>query len=582
MRPMTRHDTLSPERLSLIHGPPLSEEPGLGALTLPGFIGEVAARHAGREALVMHAADGTVTRWTYAELGRRAEAVARSLIAGGLDKGARVGVMMTNRPEWLAAVFGVGLAGGVAVGLSTFSTPSELGFLLKASAVSTLLFEPQVAKKDFRAMLEALAPAVARARPGELASPEFPFLRRLVVLDRPGSGAIEAWPDFLAAGRDVDLARVSARVEATSPADPGVLLFSSGTSGKPKGILNSHRAVAIQCWRWARLPGLDETTRTWSPNGFFWSGNFAIGMGGTLAAGGCLVLQPTFDPAEALRLLEAERVTYPYAWPHQWAQLEAAPGWAAADLSSFRHFDVEQNLRERQPTITTRWLESRWSYGSTETFTVSTAYPAQTPKAVGEGTSGPALPGMSVKVVDPLTGATAPRGQTGEIAVKGATLMLGYVGAPIDETLDAEGFFRTGDGGFIDEGGRLVFQGRLNDIVKTGGANVSPVEVDNLLATCPGVKVCKTVGVPHATLGEMVVSCVAPEPARTLTEVSVRDFLRAQLASYKVPRRVFFVRESELELTGSAKVKADGVRKLAAARLKAEEETQDERCEPAG
>jgi fatty-acyl-CoA synthase len=579
---MTRHDTLSPERLSLINGPPLSEEEGLGSLTLPGFFREITERHAEREALVLHEADGSVTRWTYAELWDRTEAVARSLVAAGLDKGARVGVMMTNRPEWLAAAFGVSLAGGVAVGLSTFSTPAELEFLLQVSAVSTVLFEPLVLKKDFRSMLEALEPAIATARPGALVSAKFPFLRRLVTLDGPGSGAVESWEDFLATGRDVPSERVTARSAAVSPADPGVLLFSSGTSGKPKGILNSQRGVAIQCWRWARFPGLDETTRTWSPNGFFWSGNFAIGLGGTLAAGGCIVLQPTFDPAEALRLLEIERVTYPYAWTHQWAQLQDAPTWATTDLSSFKQFDVEQNLRERHPTITTEWLESRWSYGATETFTISVGYPAQTPKAVGEGTSGPALPGMSLKVVDPLTGVTQPRGQIGEICVKGATLMLGYVGAPLDETLDSEGFFHSGDGGFIDEGGRLVFQGRLNDIVKTGGANVSPVEVDNALAVCPGVKVCKTVGVPHATLGEMVVSCVVTEIPGALTEVQVRDFLKAQLASYKVPRRIFFVSDSDLEMTGSAKVKADGVRKLIAARLKAEqEETQDERFEPA-
>src|SRR5205823_2338021 len=158
----------------------------------------------------------------------------------------------------------------------------------------------------------------------------------------------------------------------------------------------------------------------------------------------------------------------------------------------------------------------------------------------------------------------------GEIAVKGPTLMLGYIGAPLDETLDAEGFFRTGDGGFIDARDRLVWEGRLNDIIKTGGANVSPLEVDEVLAAYPGVKVARTVGVPHDSLGEMVVACVVPREGVELDEAAVRDFLKEKLASYKAPRRVLFVRDEDLTLTGSAKVKLGDLRALALKRLEAE------------
>jgi acyl-CoA synthetase (AMP-forming)/AMP-acid ligase II len=556
--------------LAILHGGPLAEEPGVGALTLPSYLQEVAQRYAEREALVWYAPDGSVVRWTYAELLDRAQAVARSLIACGVAKGERVGVLMTNRPEWLSAMFGVGLAGGVAAALSTFSTTAELEFLLQQSAVSVLLFEGQVLKKDFLAVLHELEPAIDAAAPGRLASTKFPFLRRLAVVGEGAAGAVESWAQFLAHGDAVSPALVQATAAAVTPADPGILLFSSGTSGRPKGVLSSNRGVSLQFWRARRIYALGDDVRTWTANGFFWSGNFALGLGSTLSSGGSIVLQRVFDPAEALDLMERERVTFAFAWPHQWAQLEAAPRWASADLSSLRYLDVEQNLREPQPSITSTWMEPRWSYGSTETFTISAAYPAGTPREVGEGSNGTALPGCTIKVVDPLTGETLRRGETGEIAVKGPNLMMGYVGVPLDETLDAEGFFRSGDGGFIDERDRLTFQGRLNDIIKTGGANVSPVEVDNVLATCPGVKICKTVGLPHDTLGEIVISCVAPEPSRTLTEADVREFLRAQLASYKVPRRVVFVAESDLDLTGSAKVKADVVRKLVAARLDAE------------
>jgi acyl-CoA synthetase (AMP-forming)/AMP-acid ligase II len=556
---------------SLIKGPPLGEQPGLGALTLPGYLREIAGRFAAREALAFRHPDGPIERWSYAGLWEQAVAVARALVACGVGKGGRVGVMMTNRPEWLAAFFGVGLAGGVAVTISTFSTPAELDALLKAGCVEVLLFEAHVLKKDFAEVLEGLAPEIAVARPGALACPEFPYLRRLAAIGESAAarGAVEPWDAFLARGEATSPELIAARAAATAPADPGVLFFSSGSTGKPKGILSSHRAVAAQLWRWRWYIGSDPDVRTLSANGFFWSGNFCQTFGPTLSAGGAVVLQPTFDPAEMLRLIEAERVTYPVGWPHQWVRLEEAPNWKAADLSSLRYVDRGSPLA-RHPSVASDWLEPRWSYGNTETFTIVTGFPAGTPDEIAGDTHGAALPGAAIKVVDPLSGAIVPRGVSGEIAVKGATLMLGYVGIPLDETLDDEGFFRTGDGGRIDDQDRLVWEGRMTDIIKTGGANVSPVEVDAELALCPGVKIGRTVGVPHDTLGEMVVACVAPEPGAAIDEAQVRDFLRERLASYKTPRRVVFVGEDDLSLTGSAKVRTSALRELAARRLQAE------------
>jgi acyl-CoA synthetase (AMP-forming)/AMP-acid ligase II len=555
---------------SIIHGPPLEEQPGIGALTLPGYLREVTARFAEREALVLHDPDGGVARWGYEELWARAQAVARSLLACGVGKDSRVGVMMTNRPEWLAAFFGIGLAGGVAVTLSTFSTPSELEYLLQASGVGVVLFERTVLKKDFAAILSELEPQIAIAAPGELASLKFPHLRRLAVIgDEAGQGAIESWAQFLAHGEAIPPELVAATAATVTPADPAVIYFSSGSTGKPKGILSAHRAITAQLWRWVWIPQVEDDVRCLSVNGFFWSGNFCQTIGPTLGSGGVLILQPTFEPAETLRLMELERVNLPVGWPHQWTRLEEAPNWAQTDLSSLKYIDPLYPLA-RHPTVTTNWIEPRWSYGNTETFTIVTSFPANTPEEIAGETHGAALPGAVVKVVDPLSGEILPRGQSGEIAVKGATLMLGYLGVPLDETLDEQGFFRTGDGGRIDARGRLVWEGRMTDIIKTGGANVSPVEVDAELAACPGVKISRTVGVPHETLGEMVVSCVVREPGASLEEANVRDFLRARLASYKTPRRVLFVGEDDLSLTGSAKIRTSALRELAQKRFAAE------------
>lgn len=561
---------LTVDALSIVKGVPLSEEPGIGALTMSGFLREVTTRFADREAVVLRSADGTV-RWTYAMLWDRAVEVARALIACGVGKDSRVGVMMTNRPEWIASFFGVGLAGGVAVTLSTFSTPSELAYLLTTSSVSVVILERCVAKKDFAEILVALEPQIRTAKPGALISTEFPFLRRLVVVgDLPESGEIESWADFLALGNAIPPGLVEATANTVKPSDTGSLFFSSGSTDKPKGILNSHQAMAIQCWRSRRLFALGDDVRCWSANGLMWSGNFVMALGGTFAAGGSLVLQRIFDPVEALELMEAERVTLPIAWPHQWAQLEAAPNWGTVDLSSLRYVDHEKGPAAHHPSVSTRWVEPKWAYGNTETFTVSVSYPSGTPSEIAEGSHGIPLPGNTLTIVDPESGAVVRRGERGEIAIKGATLMLGYVGVPRDETLDAEGFFHTGDGGYVDNRGRLVWEGRLTDVIKTGGANVSPLEVDGVLLTYPGVKLAQTVGVPHDTLGEMVVACIVPQQGNALEEAAIRTFLKNRLASYKVPRRVLFCREEDLSLTGSAKIKSGALREFIARRLNAE------------
>jgi fatty-acyl-CoA synthase len=565
---MKPHDQT--QRFSIVHGIPLAEEKGIGALTLGGYLREVTERYGPREAACLRTGDAAL-RWTYSELWQRAVEVARALLACGIGKGTRVGILMTNRPEFLSSVFGTALAGGVATPMSTFSTAAELDVLLSNSGCSVLLLEQHVLKKDFAAILAELEPLLASPAAGPLRSRKFPFLRHLAMVDTNDSiGVIEGWQTFLARGAHIAPEFVDATAATVAPADPGLLLFSSGSTGKPKGILNAHRGACLQLWRWRNWLGLDESVRSLSANGFFFSGNFAWALGSTLSAGGAIVMQPTFQPEQALELMQAERVTFLAAWPHQWAQLTDAKNWLQVDLSALKYIDRKSPIAAH-PTVHSNWIDATHAYGSTETFTLSTVYPANTPDDISVGSHGLPVAGMTFKIIDPLSGDILPLGERGEIAVKGPTLMLGYIGIALDDTLDADGFFRTGDGGYFDEQGRLFWEGRLNDIIKTGGANVSPVEVDAVLAKCPGVKITKTVGVPDELLGELVVACIVPADGVHLREDDVRSFAKQQLASYKVPRRVLFFAENELETTGSAKVKASALRELAAQRLTAEE-----------
>ena len=300
-------------RLSIAFGGPLEDEPGMGPLTIPGYVHEVVRRNGPAEAVVMWEGDERIA-WSYDDLLARAQEVAKALIAAGLGREERVGILMTNRPEFLAALFGASLAGGVPVALSTFSTAPELDHLIRASQVSILLFESRVLKTDFRAMIAGLEPAIDR--PGPLASTHFPYLSRLVAVGGGEGGA---------------------RSAGIVPSDTGGIFFSSGTTSLPKGIVHSHRAFCVQWWRWPRIFCMNHPVRSWTCNGFFWPGNISMVGGAALSTGGAIILQRWFDAEEALRLIEREKVSFINGRPHQWVRLQGAENWASADLSSLKY-----------------------------------------------------------------------------------------------------------------------------------------------------------------------------------------------------------------------------------------------------
>lgn len=550
------------DNLSIAWGGPLEDEPGMGPLTIPAYLHEVVCRHGPAEALVMWQDDRRIA-WTYDELLARANEVAQALIAAGLGRDGRVGILMTNRPEFLAALFGTALAGGVPVALSTFSTSQELDHLLQASQVSILLFEEQVLKTDFRAMLAGLEPAVAA--PGPFASARYPYLSRLVTLGGEAGGAVSAWGDFLAAGAGIGIDQVAARSAGIVPSDPGGIFFSSGTTSLPKGIVHAHRAFCVQWWRWPRIFCMNEPVRSWTCNGFFWSGNISMVGGAALSTGGAIVLQRWFDAEEALRLFERERVSFINGRPHQWVRLQGASNWVSADLSSIKYVPRGE-LIWQHPTVDTDW-DVPMAFGTTETMTVCTGMQADATKDDYAGSFGRPFPGNTIRIIDPFTRAVLPLGQIGEFCVKGPTLMMGYLGKAPEDCFDAEGFYCTGDGGWIDETGRFFWDGRLTDMIKTGGANVAPMEVDEAIATIPGVKRSQTVGVPDDLLGEMVVACVVPADGASLSEAAIIAFVRERLASFKVPKRVLFFTDDDYALTGNEKIKTSVLRELAVKRL---------------
>lgn len=562
---MAQQNVNEGQALSIVHGPSLKDE-GLGALTMGGFMAEVAQKFGDNEALCWKDLSGTVNRWTYTEMYEECRKVAKALLAAGVNKDSRVGVLVSNRPEWLFSAFGAAMAGSVVVALNTFSTQQELRYQLQTANVETLILETGVASKNFVDDIHSLCPPLKESTPGALMTEEFPYLRRVVCTDYDKAEAgIQGWNEFLCLGNTIPDSMIDATMEASSPLDRTLIFFSSGSTALPKAIQQTQRAAMMQCWRFGSYYQGDSTTRSWNANGFFFSGNFVMAFGSTLTVGGCLVLQRFFDPEEAIELFVSEKVNMPHLWPHQEARLTESKSWLEADLSCMTHVDANLILATH-PKINSTWRQPN-GYGMTETFTFIAGSAGDD---VTDGSNGRVLAGNTVKIIDPDTGDVLPIGETGEIVAKGPTLMLGYINIAPEDTFDAEGFIHTADAGYMNEAGHVFWKGRLGDIIKTGGANVSPTEIDAILMKHPSVQSTFTVGMEHDTLGEIVVSCVIKSD-ESLDENGVRAFAKESLASYKVPRRVLFFSEEELPMTGSNKIRRPELKKLVAERFAAEQ-----------
>ena len=538
--------------MTTFEGPPLERVEGIGPLTLGGFVTEVGRRHADREALVFDdpLRGGETQRWSYAGLQREAVAVAAGLIGRGVGHGTRVGIVMGNRPEAVAATFGVALAGGVAVPISTFSTPTELRDLLARSAVAGVLTQRRLLEADLGAELAAL-----------VGDGDLPFLRW------SASVGEDSWTSMIRDGTEHG-GEVHTRAAAIGPGDPGLILFSSGTTSSPKGMLHLHRAPTLQFWLQAEIFRRTADSRVWAPLPWFWTAGLTTALGPTLAGGGCVVLQEVFEPGAALALLECERVTEPYTLPHQASALAEHPDWEATDLSALREV-YGKSVFTRHPTVhgDTTWTLPN-AYGLSETCASVVSHRWDATRTEMKASTGQLLPGVRLRVVDPGTGEVLGPDQDGELAVAGPTLMDRYLGATRDECVDVDGFFHTGDVGHVDAAGGVHWTGRRTEMIKTAGANVSPAELEVALRACPAVRRSRVIGLPDDRLGEVVTLCVEAADGAEVTAEELTAFLRARVARYKMPRHVLFFGDGELPTTASdTKVRDDELIALATRRL---------------
>jgi fatty-acyl-CoA synthase len=520
--------------VTTLEGPPLDDFPGIGALTMGGFLVEVAERFGPNEALVFDdpLLGGATVRWTYEDLLREARRIALALLENGDGAGATTGILMGNRPEAVAAIFGVALAGGVAVPMSTFAPKPELAFMIEHAAVRTVLTQDRLLGRSLGQELSELREDVA-------------CLSNVEVVGTAG------WDRYLT-NRVLHPSEVDTTAAAITPDDDALIIYSSGTTSTPKGMLHNHRAPTLQFWVQAQIFRRHEATRMWSALPIFWTAGLNTAMGSTLAAGGCWVMQEVFEPGEALALMARERVTEPYALPHQTGALEEHPDWATTDLSSLRCV-YGKSAFARHPSLTDP--DTTWNmpvgYGLSETCAFFVSHWSDTPRELLKQSMGKLLPGNRLRVVDPDTGDVLGPDEDGELAIQGPTLMEHYLGRTPAECFDPDGYFHTGDAGYFDGDGYVHWTGRRTEMIKTGGANVSPAELEVQLRACPPVKLARIVGMPDPRLDQIVVACITLKDGADATEADIQAFLRERVAAYKVPKRVLFFAEGEIPMTDS-------------------------------
>ena len=515
--------------------------------SIPGLARSAAERFGAAEAVV----DGDVVL-SFEALAAAAAEAGRAFVAAGVEPGDRVAIWSPNVWEWIVALLGLQSAGGVVVPINTRYKGDEAAYILRASRARILVTVQGFLGNDYVAMLEGH---------------DLPHLEHTVVLRGDAPAGTVPWADFVASGAGVAPRVVDDRVAALTADQPSDILFTSGTTGNPKGVVATHGQTLRGFADWAAIVGLRQTDRYLVVNPFFHSFGYKAGIVACLTVGATLVPQAVFDIPMAMANVAEHRIT-------------ALPGPPAIYQTFLNHPDLDraamQSLRlavtgaAPVPVELIKRMEDELgfetvvtAYGLTETCgIVSVCWPDDPPELIS-GSSGRAIPGVEVRVVDD-DGQDRPHGEAGEILVRGYNVMQGYFEDPEQTaaTIDADGWLHTGDIGTMDAGGYLTITDRKKDMFITGGFNVYPAEVERVLLTHPSVAQVAVIGMPDERMGEMGLAFVVPVADAAPDATEIITWSREHLANFKVPRQVRFV--DALPMNASNKVLKGELRSLAA------------------
>ncbi len=516
--------------------------------SIPGLVRDAAERYASLEAVV----DGR-TRITYAELGERVERAAAACIASGVEPGDRVAVWAPNSLDWIVSALGAVTAGAVLVPLNTRFKGSEAAYVLGRSRAKLLFITGTFLGTSYVASLRRATTEGS----GEGPLPALAHLEQVVVLSDDAPENFRTWKDFLADGEGVSADEVAARSSAIDPSSPSDIIFTSGTTGRPKGAVITH-AQSLRCYDvWSELAGLREGDRYLIVNPFFHTFGYKAGIIACLTRGATMIPQPVFNVDTVLANIASERISVLPGPPTLHQSLLDHPARSKHDLSALRlvvtgaavvPLQLVERLRTELGIATVLT-----AYGLSEASGIVTMCRRGDEAETISATSGRAIPDTELRIVNPA-GEPLPAGKPGEVLVRGHNVMQGYFEDPQEtkKTITADGWLRTGDVGVLDSEGNLRITDRIKDMFIVGGFNAYPAEIEQLIGLHPDIADVAVIGVPDARLGEVGKAYAVRRPGSTLTSDDLIAWSRREMANYKVPRQVEFV--SELPRNASGKV----------------------------
>jgi HIP---CoA ligase len=520
----------------------------IGWESIPAMAAATAERFGDRLAV----ADGD-TRLTWAELHHRAQTFGAALVASGVQPGDRVALWAPNNWRWIVAVLGLWQAGAVLVPVNTRFKGLEAADILARSRARALVSVTDFLGTDHLALLEAT-------------DTELPDLQTVVVAHGPAPEEAEAWDGFLARATDETRAEVARRSADVAEADPSDILFTSGTTGVPKGVVMTHARTLRVANDWAAMTGLGPDDRYLMVNPYFHMFGLKAGILACVAAGATMLPEPVFDVDHVLARAADEQVTVLPGPPTLYQSILDHPDRGRHDLSSLRvavtgAADIPVSLIGRVldelpfPTIIT-------GYGLTEAGTASATSLGDDPETIAT-TVGRPRPGFEIRIVGDQD-RDLPAGETGEILLRGPSVMAGYLDDPAATAaaLSADGWLRTGDLGVLDDRGCLRIVGRAKDMFIVGGFNAYPAEIENHLLRHPEVQQVAVIGIPDERLGEVGMAFVVTRSGDLAVGAEILAWCRDEIANYKVPRAIEIVEELPVNATG--KVEKNVLRERAA------------------
>jgi acyl-CoA synthetase (AMP-forming)/AMP-acid ligase II len=543
--------------------PDLDYEP-----TIPAVVRRAATTFGDSDFIVM-----PDRRMTYAEAEGASRRVGKQLLATGVAKGTRIGFMFPYGTDWVVAWLAIARIGAIGMPFSTSYKPAELRKALRFGDVDTLLVPSIMFGQDHLAYIEAAVPGLAEAGPEPLRIPALPFLRHVCVsgpsdrlwakalpLDfRPGAATATPHPDTVPGGEDISDEFFEAVEAEVTPSDLMMTIFTSGTTSEPKGVVHTHGNFLRHGANLARFAGFTSESRRLCAMPFFWIGGVGLTLNFALSVGSAILCVERFEPDAVLDLMEAEGATELAVWPQLGQRMQRYIAETGRDVSRIAAFAP-------RPTTDLGLLHN--SLGMTETMGPHSAPGPEAQRILPEemrGSFGLLVPCVEHRIADPDTNTTLDEGDVGEICIRGYSLMNGLYKRERHETFDDEGWYHTGDKGFIRDG-YLYFLGRLSEMIKTSGSNVAPREVELLLESLPEVALAVVVGLPDAERGEVVVAALVATAGATIDPIETIRRAGEELSNYKVPRRVLVLDEGEMPYLPNGKPDRLTVRELLASR----------------